>query len=193
MNTVSQPTVWQPLKRTMVENLNKKKVPHTLQILAEKYSDSTIITLQEVSSAFVDQAMASPLGKKFHIIASADMDAIRDQNSVILLCKTNFPKGMEREISGQVSAAFPEGGDVPVARGDILAITTKDQYGVPFVVASFHGDTNGLATKPVLDAVVAAMKKDPVLSKHHLIFGMDGTCTLLYLKHLFPCSILTRT
>jgi hypothetical protein len=185
MNTVSEPTVWQPLKRTMVENLNKKKVPHTLQILAEKYSDSTIITLQEVSSSFIDQAVAGPLGKKFHIIASAHMDAVRDQNSVILLCKTNFPKGMEQEISDQVSASFPDGVRVPVASGDILAITTKDQHGVPFVVASFHGDTNGLATKPVLDAVIAAMKKQPALANHHLIFGMDGMYDLLYHTRLF--------
>jgi hypothetical protein len=193
MNTVSEPTVWQPLKRTMVENLNKKKVPHTLQILAEKYSDSTIITLQEVSSSFIDQAVAGPLGKKFHIVASANMDPVRDQNSVILLCKTNFPKGMEREISDQVSAAFPDGVRVPVALGDILAITTKDQHGVPFVVASFHGDTNGLATKPVLDAVLAAMKKDPVLANHHLIFGMDGAYTLLYLTRLFFALVSSHT
>jgi hypothetical protein len=113
----------------MVENLNKKKVPHTLQILAEKYSDSTIITLQEVSASFIDEAMAGPLAKKFHIIASAHMDAVRDQNSVILLCRTNFPKGMEHEISDQVSAAFPDrGAKVPVANGDVLAITTKDQH-----------------------------------------------------------------
>ena len=45
MNTVSEPDVWQPLKRTMVENLNKKKVPHTLEILSSVYSNSDIITI----------------------------------------------------------------------------------------------------------------------------------------------------
>merc|ERR1712194_724137 len=48
MNTVSKPDVWQPLKKTMVESLNKKKVPHTLEILQNVYGNSDIITLQEV-------------------------------------------------------------------------------------------------------------------------------------------------
>src|SRR5210317_2198610 len=51
MNTVSEPTVWQSLKGTMVENLNKKKVPHTLDILENVYGASDIITLQEVSAS----------------------------------------------------------------------------------------------------------------------------------------------
>ena len=48
MNTVSPPSVWQELKKTMVENLNKKKVPHTMSILEDEYINSDIITLQEV-------------------------------------------------------------------------------------------------------------------------------------------------
>ena len=63
---------------------------------------------------------------------------------------------------------------MPVAKGDILAITTTDKDGTPYVVASFHGDTNGLATKPVLDAIVKAMSSDPALVAHKLIFGLDA-------------------
>lgn len=175
MNTVSpSPTVWQDLKRTMVDNLNKQKVPHTLSILATTYDTSDIITLQEVSSAFIDQARASALGKKFHIIAPANLDAVRDQNSVICLNKATFPKGAGIEITSQVEKAFPPGVDVPVAKGDILAITATNQLGIKFVVASFHGDTNGLATKPVVDAIVKAMKSDTSLANHELIFGMDA-------------------
>ena len=40
LNDVSQPAVWQDLKRTMVDSLNKKKVPHTLEILENTYSNS---------------------------------------------------------------------------------------------------------------------------------------------------------
>jgi hypothetical protein len=174
MNTVSAPDVWQGLKKTMVENLNKQKVPHTLAILEDTYADSDIITLQEVSSAFIDQARASNLGKIFHIIAPMNLDAVRDQNSVVFLNKESFPKGAGVEITSLVEASFPEGAQVPVAKGDILAITATNKFDVNFVVASFHGDTNGLATKPVVDAIVKAMKSDKALKGHRLVFGMDA-------------------
>jgi hypothetical protein len=174
MNTASEPNVWQPLKRTMVENLNKQKVPHTLQILEKQYSDSDIITLQEVSASFIEQARKGPLGKTFHILAPADVDAVRDQNSVVCLNKKSFPRGMELEITKQVSEAFPKGVDIPVSPGDIFAMTATSAHGDKYVVASFHGDTNGLATKPVVSAVVAAMQADDDLKGRTLVFGMDA-------------------
>ena len=175
MNTVSSsPAVWQDLKKTMVENLNKKKVPHTLSILENQYISSDIITLQEVSASFIDQARSNKLGQTFHIVAPANLDAVRDQNSVIFLNRDTFPKGSGGEITPMVEKSFPEGVDVPVAKGDILAITANSKFDVPFVIASFHGDTNGLATKPVLDAVVKAMGSDSKLVSHRLVFGMDA-------------------
>ena len=177
MNTVTtSPDVWQDLKKTMVDNLNKQKVPHTLQILEQSYGAVDIITLQEVSSSFIDQARNSKyLGTTYHVIAPADLDAVRDQNSVILLNKAMFPEGYGREITDLVHAAFPPKEDVPVGKGDILAITATNKYGLDLVVASFHGDTNGLATKPVLDATVTAMQKNNnSLQKHRLVFGMDA-------------------
>lgn len=174
MNTVSEPDTWQDLKRTMVEALNKKKVPHTLAILENEYGESDIITLQEVSSSFIDDARSGPLGVKFHIIAPEAIDAVRDQNSVIFLNKKTFPDGHSKEITNLVEGSFPQGVAVPVANGDILAITATSSNNIPFVVASFHGDTNGLATIPVVDAVVKAMGNDKELVSHRLVFGLDA-------------------
>mmetsp|Transcript_24470 Transcript_24470/g.37765 ORF Transcript_24470/g.37765 Transcript_24470/m.37765 type:complete len:582 (+) Transcript_24470:192-1937(+) len=174
MNTVSSPEVWQPLKTTMVESLNKKKVPRTLEILEKTYSSSDIIALQEVSSSLIDQAASGSLGKHYHVIAPHDLDAVRDQNSVILLKKDIFPNGSSAEITDKVSSAFPKGVKVPVAGGDILAITTEDVDGISYVIVSFHGDTNGLATIPVLDAIIKAMSADATLKDRHLIFGLDA-------------------
>lgn len=174
MNTVSSPEVWQPLKTTMVDSLNKKKVPRTLEILEKTYSSSDIITMQEVSSALIDEAASGALGKRYHVIAPHDLDAVRDQNSVILLKKDIFPNGSSSEITDQVSSAFPEGVKVPVAGGDILAITTEDVDGISYVIASFHGDTNGLATIPVLGSIVKAMSSDAALKDRHFIFGLDA-------------------
>ncbi|CAB9505865.1 expressed unknown protein [Seminavis robusta] len=175
MNTVSDtPEQWMDLKRTMVDALNKQKVPHTLGILENQYINSDIITLQEVSSSFIDQAKAGRLGNTFHIVAPGALDAVRDQNSVIFLNKETFPGGSQKEITSIVEGAFPEGEKVPVANGDILAITATSAHNVPFVVASFHGDTNGLATIPVVDAIVKAMGADKELVSHRLVFGMDA-------------------
>ena len=175
MNTVSTPDVWQPLKRIIVDNLNKKKVPHTLEILETEYMDSDIITLQEVSTSLINQARKGKLGKNFHIVAPYNIDTVRDQNSVILLSKKTFPTGAKKEITDIVQTKFPQGKDVPVAHGDIVAIVAKDISGQDFVIASFHGDTNGLATIPVLDAIVAAMESTKVVPKNaKLLFGLDA-------------------
>ena len=142
MNEVS--TEWQPIKRAIVESLIKEKVTKTLDILEKAtYIDSDIITLQEVSSAFIDQARGRPkLGTMFWIIAPGNMDAMRDQNSVIFLRRETFPEGQSMEITSLVESSFEQGVEVPIAKGDILAITATDWEGIPFVVASFHGDTN---------------------------------------------------
>mmetsp|Transcript_18736 Transcript_18736/g.30744 ORF Transcript_18736/g.30744 Transcript_18736/m.30744 type:complete len:518 (-) Transcript_18736:1076-2629(-) len=174
MNTVSTPDVWQALKKTMVENLNRQKVPHTLDILENVYGTSDIITLQEVSGSLIEQARNRPLGQKFWIVAPGSMDAVRDQNSVILLSKETFPAGPSAEITSLVESSFEPGVTVPVAKGDILAITATDRDGIPFVVASFHGDTNGLATKPVLSAIMKGMASDSSLVAHKLVFGLDA-------------------
>jgi len=174
MNTVADPNVWQDLKKTMVENLNRQKVPHTLDILEKVYSTSDIVTLQEVSGSFIDQARKRGLGQTYWIVSPGDMDSVRDQNSVIFLKKETFPAGPSAEITAIIENSFEEGVAVPIAKGDILAITATDRDGIPFIVMSFHGDTNGLATKPVLSAVMKAMSLDSALTTHKFIFGLDA-------------------
>jgi len=174
MNTVSEPDIWQPLKRKIVNSLNKQKIPKTLLILEQNYISNDIVTLQEVSASLVELAMSSGLGDAFHIVSSEDMDSVRDQNSVILLSRDTFPKGVLSEISSNVVSNFPQGKDVPVTGGDLLVITTEDKFGNPFIIASFHGDTNGLATIPVVDATIRTISSSPSLQNHKLIFGLDA-------------------
>jgi len=177
MNTVSTPESWQPLKTEIVDALNKKKIPRTLEILATEYIDSDIVTLTEVSTAFINQAkLDKVLHATFHIVAPKEIDSVRDQNSVIFLNRKTFPGGSLGEITDQVTNSFPEDVKVPVSKGDILAIKAVNvlDNNLQLVVAAFHGDTNGLATVPVLDAVVKAMKTSPELSDHGLIFGLDA-------------------
>lgn len=166
----ASPQAWQALKRTMVEKLNKQKSIKTLNILAQpQYVHSDIVTLQEVSMSLVEQARQHAVLKQhFHILVSSEyLDPVRDQNSVIFLNKASFPAGIDKEITQQVMQQFDE--NVPVAVGDVLAVTATSHQGDRYVIASFHGDTNGLATKPVVQAVNAV-----VPAEHALIFGLDA-------------------
>ena len=66
-------------------------------------------------------------------------------------------------------AAFDK--SVPVANGDLLVFGAEDVMSRKYLLASFHGDTNGLATLPVLAAVHTLAKSMP---DHALLFGLDA-------------------
>ena len=53
----------------------------------------------------------------------------------------------------------------------MLLLSVDDVQGRGYLLASFHGDTNGLATLPVLAAVHALAQRMP---SHRLVFGLDA-------------------
>ena len=175
LNVVSEPGVWQPIKRDIISSLVKNKVPEQLAILAKQYSGSDIICLQEVSASFVDEAKVfPPLSELYFVVSPANIDAARDQNSVILLSKTRFPEGSSGEITHLLASNFDEGVKSPVSDGDLLMVTATDSLGDKYVIASFHGDSAGLATIPVLKAMNKIIATTPALVGHNLIFGLDA-------------------
>ena len=58
-----------------------------------------------------------------------------------------------------------------MANGDLYVLSVDDVLGRQYLLASFHGDTNGLATLPVLTAV---HKLAQTMPEHRLIFGLDA-------------------
>ena len=146
---------WQPLRTQLCEALNRKKDSRTLDILDQKYSDADIVFVQEAASSFVEAAKAHALGERYSIIAPASLDPKRDQNSLVLV-KKGFGSFEEVDVLSSLS-------DAPVAAGDLLVVQ-NDEY----VLASFHGDTNGLATIPITDAVLGKV------GDKTLIFGLDA-------------------
>lgn len=146
-----------------------------MDILVNTYGDAHVQFLQEVAGSFLAKAKTNPVSDKFDIYAPAEMDGDRDQNSFILLRKHAFVD--INEVTKEVLAELPrtaEGKvDAPVMNGDLLALTIVDPNDhTKYLVASFHGDTNGLATIPIVTAVHAyATTKKP---DHKLIFGMDA-------------------
>lgn len=123
---------------------------------------------------FVSHAEKSSLVSSHSIHTPAAMDDDRDQNSIILLKRGMFTA--EREITDAVVAeyaAWPGGGKLPLEKGDLFVLSvTRMADGTKFLLASFHGDTNGLATVPVVTAVQHYLVS--AASDHKLLFGMDA-------------------
>ena len=64
---------------------------------------------------------------------------------------------------------------VPVASGDLLVMGAEDIMGRKYLLASFHGDTNGLATIPVVGAVHDYVQRPTsALTGHTFVFGLDA-------------------
>ena len=80
------------------------------------------------------------------------MDHDRDQNSMILLKKGRFTDAVDE--TAEVMNEFPKDLKVPIVNGDLFVLSATDKVdGQKYLFASFHGDTNGLATIPVVTAV----------------------------------------
>ena len=125
--------------------------------------------MQEAAAVFVAKANAMSLGKRYAVVSSSSLDGKRDQNSLVLLSRRYFDAASVREHTAAVMATFDKA--TPVANGDLLVISATDVFGRSYLLASFHGDTNGLATLPVLAAVHALAQRMP---SHRLVFGLDA-------------------
>ena len=176
MNTV-EPTGWQPLRADMCLKLNSRKNARTVEILETTYKDYDVQFLQEAAAEFVDEANAAPLGMaQFDVHFPEKLDGDRNQNSLILLKKGEFTD--VKEITDSVLSSFKPAADsrgkaVPLDNGDLFAVVaTGAADGTEYLFASFHGDTNGLATIPVVSAVNAYATAS--LPQHKLVFGLDA-------------------
>ena len=169
MNT-ALPGRWQELRQEMCDKLNKGKNDRVARILSEHYGEASVVFVQEASSDFEKAAKASPdLLQKFDLYVSEQADASRGQNSLIMLRKGAF--GDADEVTENVLRHLSADDRKGVANGDLLVLSVQTQDGVPFLFASFHGDTNGLMTKPVVAAVREYALSQPDAK---LLFGMDA-------------------
>lgn len=159
VTTCSADGTWLRLKRQMLQALYAKKDARILQILTETYAEADAIFLQEVANDFIRKAQATELAARYHIAACDTIDGTRDQNSLVLLSRRYFNIATVVEHTQEIMAAFDS--SVPVAPGDLLLLSVDDVQGRSYLLASFHGDTNGLATLPVLAAVHALAQRMP--------------------------------
>jgi hypothetical protein len=151
MNQISQPNTrkWQEMRDIMCRDLNSHKTDRIIDILQTTYAPSDIIFLQEVAGQFPRLVETSDLiTKYFDLYGSNLMDPDRDQNSFILLRKQRYTN--IREVTADVntiltSQTMKNGtSKVPVVKGDLLVLLAEDSVdGTSYILASFHGDTNG--------------------------------------------------
>jgi len=167
MNLIMPNGTWLPIKQSIVEAIFSKKTRNTLSILKDAYAGVDVICLQECA---IDFGNGDSLLERYHKVAASDADPDRAQNSLLLLDKKTFPYSFA-DLTSQALDGL-EG----VAKGDLVLIRTRTVSGMDLLLGSFHGDTNGLKSKPVVSAVTSVLEKQE--AKCHLIFGLDANTYL---------------
>jgi len=168
LNTVA-PGEWMDIKMQLGSKLNKGKIPRSLDILARTYVDRDLIFLQEVSAAFVGIFQGHELSNTFDLYTPAKLDGKRDQNSMVLTNKKlEFVK--VKEVTDEIVPADAKK-EIGCADGDLFAVHGTIN-GVNHILASFHGDTNGLQTIPITTKMNQAMQD--MFKGYRMIFGLDA-------------------
>lgn len=167
-------TEWQGIRKAMCSALNERKNDRTAEILETlNYNDLDVVFLQESSMTFARVAESRDLGTNFYdFYAPTKIDPSRDQNSLILLKKGEWTEVVDSTDEVMQLLIDQNGGKSPAAIGDLNVHKATRDDGKKYLLASFHGDTNGLATVPVVTAV-----HDYAVSlgeERSLLFGLDA-------------------
>jgi len=170
LNTVA-PGVWMDIKMQLGSKLNKGKLPRSLDILQSEYSDRDIMFLQEVSAAFVGIFQGHAISNSFDLHVPAKLDGKRDQNSMILTNK-NLQFAKIEEVTDRIVPKEAKK-EIGCADGDLFAVHGTIN-GVHHILASFHGDTNGLQTIPITKKMNAAMQDPNMFQGYRMLFGLDA-------------------
>lgn len=151
LNTVACDT-WQGLRESLCTALHSEKDAQVSRILDETYYSAKVVFIQEAAAAFVDRVLAHPsLSNRYMVLHPPQLDGKRDQNSIILADKSSFDEDSATDITPEILAGVT---NWPTAPGDLVAVSVKCRHdGRKYLLASFHGDTNGLATLIMVRAV----------------------------------------
>jgi len=148
-------STWQSLRQEICSSLNSRKNEKLLEILRTTYADADIIFLQEAGNQLV-KLIKEQMKDTYEVILPKSYSTKRNQNSVMLLRAGLFQNTEEVQIP---AAGWED--------GDLLVVKAR-RANTKLTLASFHGDTNGLLTMPMLEAV------HKNLPTSRLLFGMDA-------------------
>eukprot|EP00913_Durusdinium_trenchii_P030294 g28379.t1 len=144
---------WQVVKSQIGDHLYRCKAQRTMEILETKYSTVDVVFLQEVASNFCDFFQRSALAQSFTCVLPRSMDGKRDQNSLLLL-STQFFEPQIQDVTSVIEESMEDG--VRLVSSDLVAVLAKGRDQRSYLLASFHGDTAGRMTLPLLRALVSA-------------------------------------
>ena len=156
---------WQPLKCTLHKALFENKTQSCVSILQRQYGDADVIFVQEASEAFADRVSAE---LDYLVLRPSGVDGRRSQMSLILARKSRFLKLSAQDLTATVMQCVSL---KCIEKGD-LCVFAIDSADGQYLLASFHGDSDGKATVPVLSALESLAKS--YFPKHTLIFGLDA-------------------
>ena len=167
------PFVWQGIRRDLCDALITGKTPKVCHVLAEAYADCDVLFLQEAAAAFVRDACTHPSLNDRYFVLAPILHGTRDQNSLVLACRRRFRADSAVDVTNRIIAGL---GGAWVAQGDLLAVSVADSApgaaSRRWLLASYHGDSNGLSSQPMVLAIIAAAQRD--FDDHVFLLGLDA-------------------
>ena len=169
VNHVS-PLSWESVRRELCEALIINKSRKVQSILAQSYSDMDVIFIQEAAAIFVQNIQNDlEMHGRYAVLLPWNLDGKRDQNSMILVRRERFRESsavdLTRSIFNDIEGSW-------VAPGDLVVYSIEDVEDNRWLMASFHGDSNGLSTQPFMEVLDQFARKQ--FSDHFLIVGLDA-------------------
>jgi len=146
---------WQLLRKEICGSLNSRKNELTEEVLKSTYDGADVVFLQEAGNQLVERLRGAYSASHVLVVPKA-YNHKRNQNSIILLRKDLFSSVEEVDVP-------PDGWEA----GDLLVVKAVLR-GLEISLASFHGDTNGLLTIPMLKRLAEH------LPTKGLLFGLDA-------------------
>eukprot|EP00039_Didymoeca_costata_P033656 m.43465 g.43465 ORF g.43465 m.43465 type:complete len:585 (+) comp9977_c0_seq3:92-1846(+) len=163
---------WFEVKTKAYETLNQGKVSLIFKIMESKYSNCHAFFLQEATKDFCAQFTQSSLNSKYFLVKPSSFDGERNQNSVAILSKTFFDESSCIELDQGLMKTSKE----KLASGDLLLFSiAKKGTQQRYLLSSFHGDTGGMSSLPVIDDLSAISDQDEY-AEHICIYAMDANC-----------------
>ena len=164
--SVLAPDTWQPLRRALHRALHTDKPASCVAILRSCYADADVIFVQEASEAF---AMSARSCLDHHLLWPKAADGRRRQTSLVLLRKGAFDASSTFDVTADVLDLLDQPCTEP---GDLCAVSVASTAGGRLLLASFHGDSGGRSTAPVLAALDRLARER--LPGHTVLIGLDA-------------------
>ena len=161
---------WEEIRRALCEVLITEKNSRICSILASACPDANVIFLQEAAASFAQNVRQHEfLNERFVLVQPDDMDGKRNQNSLILVDRARFDMRTSVDVTAHV-LGLSDGRWA--AAGDLFVVSITDFDQRRWLLASFHGDSNGLMTQPLLCAIDTAARS--LFNGHTLLVGLDA-------------------